>query len=514
VALLRRIAAALSRLVGWRRAGLAFALGAALTAAQPPYGLWPFLFIAWPALLLLVDAAPSPRSAASVGWWAGFGFFLTGVWWVANAFLVEAERIWWHAPLAPVAVATLAAVLAAFWAGAFAAARRVWPEGWARPLALGAAMTLADLARGSVLTGFPWGLQAYAWVETPVMQAASVTGSYALAGLTVAAAASVAAGWRPSLLAGLVAVGVWGWGAWRLAGATEPADGPVIRLVQPNVPQRDRWRPELMVPIFRDLLALTEARGERPPALVVWPEVAVPFLYLDSPDAVAAAAEATPAGGLLAAGAVRAEGEGRGRRLFNSLMFQDDAGRLLATYDKRHLTPFGEYVPYAWLLGAIGLGTLGEGLSGFTPGAGSPPLALPGLPPVAPLICYEMIFPAEVRAATRGAAWMLQVTNDSWFGDSAGPRQHLAQARVRAIEQGLPVARAANTGVSAMIDAHGRIRDLLPLDTRSWIDSPLPPAAPPTVYARFGDAPPLALWLSLAAAATLLRAIRRRMAPR
>ncbi len=504
---LRRVAAALA---GWRRAAAAFALGAALTAAQPPYGLWPVLFVAWPALLLLLDAAPSPRVAAAAGWWAGFGFFLTGVWWVANAFLVEAERIWWHAPLAPVAVAALAAVLAAFWAGAFAAARRVWPAGWAQPLALGGAMTLAELARGSILTGFPWALQAYAWVETPVIQSAAVAGSYTLAGLTVAAAASVAAGWRPALLAGLIVAGVWGWGAARLAGAPQTADGPVIRLVQPNVPQRDRWRPELMVPIFHDLLALTEAPGETAPALVVWPEVAVPFLYRDSPEAVAMAAAATPAGGALAVGAVRAEDASATRRLYNSLTFQDAEGRLLEIYDKRHLTPFGEYVPYASVLGALGLGTLGAGLSGFEPGAGSPPLALPGLPPFAPLICYEMVFPIEVRAAARGADWMLQVTNDSWFGDSAGPRQHLAQARVRAVELGLPVARAANTGISAMIDAHGRIRDLLPLDHRGFIDSALPPPASATVYGRFGDTPPLALWLSLSALATLMGGIARR----
>ena len=496
---MRGVCAPVAALRGWRRAGVAALAGAILTLAQPPLGLWPALFVGWPLLLWLIDGAETPRRAALVGWLAGLGFFVTGLYWIGAAFLVEASKVWWYAPVMPLAVFALCALLAAFWAGAFWAARRVWPQGWRRAVVLALAMTAAEVARGSVLTGFPWAAQAHAWVETPVMQLAALTGACALSGLTVLAAALAGAGgWRAPLAATLAVALGWGWGAARLASAPADADGPLIRLVQPNVGQRDKWADDNARPIFEGLLALSAApgtaSGQAPPALVVWPEVAVTFLFDESAQAQAMAAAALPPGAALAVGAVRRSGG----RLHNSLLFYGADGAPLGAYDKRHLAPFGEYVPYVWLLGALGIGTLGDGLSGFAPGETAGPFALPGLPPLAPLICYEIVFPGEVAAAARGADWMLQVTNDAWFGDSGGPRQHLAQARVRAIEQGLPVARAANTGVSAMIDAYGRIRASLALGARGALDSPLPAPAPRTPFARIGDAGALALLASLA----------------
>jgi len=512
--------ATVAALRGWLRAGAAVLAGVALTLAQPPLSLWPMLFVGWPALLWLIDGAATPRAAALIGWLAGAGFFLTGLYWIGAAFLVEASKVWWYGPVMPLAVFALAAVLAAFWAGAFWAARRFWPQGWRRAVVLALAMTVAEVARGSALTGFPWAAQAHAWVATPVMQLAALTGAHALSGLTVLAAALVGVGAVRAALPAALAVALgWGWGAARLASAPLDADGPVIRLVQPNVGQRDKWAAENARPIFEGLLALSAAPAvtpaaapaatpvDKPPALVVWPEVAVTFLFDESAQAQAMAAAALPPGASLAVGAVRAAGEGR---LHNSLLFYGPDAALLAVYDKRHLAPFGEYVPYVWLLGALGIGTLGDGLSGFAPGETAGPFALPGLPPVAPLICYEIVFPGEVASAARGADWMLQVTNDAWFGDSGGPRQHLAQARVRAIEQGLPVARAANTGVSAMIDPYGRIRASLPLGVRGALDSPLPARAPRTVFARIGDAGALALLASAAALVLLLGGARRR----
>ncbi len=492
----------IATLSGWRRAGAAALAGAALTLAQPPVSLWPALFVAWPALLWLIDGARSPRAAALTGWLAGFSFFITGLYWVGAAFLVEASKVWWYAPVMPLAVSALAAVLALFWAGAFWAARRFWPSGWRRAVALAVAMTVAEVLRGSVLTGFPWAAQAHAWVETPPMQAASLIGAYALSGLTVLAAALIGAAsrknWAPAAAAvALVALG-WGWGAARLASAPLDADGPVIRLVQPNVDQGDKWASDNARPIFESLLALTARPAVAPPALVVWPEVAVTFLFGDSPEAQAMAVAALPPGAALAVGAVRAEERGGARRLYNSLLFYGPDGAPLGVYDKRHLAPFGEYVPYVWVLGALGIGTLGDGLSGFAAGESAGPYALPGLPPMAPLICYEIVFPGEVAQAARGAGWMLQLTNDAWFGDSGGPRQHLAQARVRAIEQGLPVARAANTGISAMIDPYGRLRASLALGVRGALDSPLPAPAPQTLFSQIGDLGALAFLVSAA----------------
>jgi len=510
-----RIAAALARArIRWLPAALA---GATLTLAQPPVGWWPLLAVGWTALALALRAAPTPRAAAAVGWWAGAGFFATGVHWIGEAFLVEAARVWWYAPLMPLAIAALAAVLAAFWAGAFWAARRLARGGLPLAAALSVAMLGAELLRGWALTGFPWALQAYALVDTPAAQAAALTGSQALSALVVfvaAAPADALAGRRTAPLAALaLGLALWTGGALRPGPPPTPPDAPVIRLVQPDVDQATKWDGENTRPIFDTLLRLSadppRPASPRPaspspaspgpaspgpaspgPALVVWPEVAVTFLYDESPQAQAEAAAASPPGAALAVGAVRRAAGG----LRNSLIFQGADGAPLGVYDKRRLAPFGEYVPYGWLLGAIGLGTLGEGLSGFAPGPAAGPVALPGLPPAAALICYEAIFPGWVREAARGADWMLQVTNDGWFGDSGGPHQHLAQARMRAIELGLPLARGANTGVSAMIDAHGRIVASLPLGAQGALDSPLPPpAAAPTPYRRLGDAPFIAL---------------------
>ena len=508
VGLLHGLPARVAALGPWPGRGLAMLCGLLLTAAQPPLALWPLLFVAWPLLLWLLRGAGAGGRAFGIGWWAGAGFFLSGLSWIGEAFLVEGGKVWWYLPLMPVAVTALAGFLALFWGAAFWLGNRLGPSGWRGAVALASAMLALEVARGTVLTGFPWAMQAHAWVETPVIQIAALVGAYALSGLTLLAALLAGTG-RAAALGAVVAIAAgWGWGALRLAEQVAAA-GPVIRLVQPNVGQRDKWAPENLQPIFRGLVDLTAAPAVTPPALVVWPEVAVTFLFDESPDAIAIAAEALPPGAALAVGAVRAEPATPRARYFNSLQFYDHTGQPLGTYDKRALTPFGEYVPYAWLLRPLGLGTLGDGLSGFTPGAVPGPFALPGLPRAAVLICYEIIFPGLTRRTAAPADWIIQVTNDSWFGDSFGPRQHLAQARVRAIETGLPVARAANTGISAMIDPYGRILARLELGERGVLDAALPARVESTPFARLGDAPPLAMLAALAA----LCLYRRRPAP-
>lgn len=523
----RRIGPRLAALRGARGGVLAVAAGAALTLAQPPLGIWPALFLGWPAALWLIEGAESGRRAAGRGWLFGAGFFLTGLYWVGEAFLAEGGRVWWYLPLMPVAVLALAAFLAIFWAAAFWAAWRWGRPGWGRAAALGLAIGLAELLRGSILTGFPWALQAYAWIDTPVFQSASLIGSYALTAFTAAAAAALGLlagrgpGARAAPLAAAALLGAaWVWGAQRLDAAPEGAEAgrAVIRLVQPNVPQSEKWRPGNARPIFDNLLALTAAPAAgAPPALVVWPEVAVTFPFDVEPEAMRRAAEAAPPGAALALGAVRYAGPRGGLfaafgvdgRPYNSLQFYGPDGEPLGVYDKRHLTPFGEYVPYADALGRIGVRALAQSFGGFGVGENRGPYALPGLPPAAVAICYEIIFPHEVAGLAEGAGWILQVTNDAWFGDSAGPWQHLAQARARAVEQGLPVARAANTGVSAMIDAHGRARASLGLDRRGVLDAPLPPPAPTTLYARLGLAAEMGCLTLLAMAVLIARRQKR-----
>lgn len=481
----------------WGRLPVAVLAGAAMTLGQPPISQPWVLFLALPVLVWLVDAAPGRRAAALVGWGAAFGYFISGLYWIGHAFLVDAERFAW---MMPFAVALLPAFLGLFWAAAFGLARHLWPAGrWWRPLALAAALTLAEYARAHVLTGFPWALPGYAWVETPLMQAAAWIGPFGMTLVTltlVPLPLLCAVGRRlvPAMAAlGLLAA-LWLGGIYRLESAPSEAGGPVLRVVQPNAEQRLKWRPEYAQHFYDRLLTATAAPadpGLGPPAAVIWPETAVPFLPAYQPGRraeIAAAAGGVP----VILGALHGEsGEGR-ERYFNSLLAIRADGSLGPRYDKHHLVPFGEYLPYPWLFRPLGFEKLVPG-AGFTPGPGPQLMRVDGLPPFSPLVCYEMIFPGEVVPAGQRPAWLLQVTNDAWFGAWGGPQQHLAQARIRAIEQGLPVIRAANTGISAAIDAHGRIVASLPMLADGYFDVALPVPLGPTLYARSGDLPAVAM---------------------
>ncbi len=482
----------LARQGRWRRLGVAMLAGAAMTLGQPPIALPWALFLALPVLVWLIDTAPGPRAAALAGWGAGFGYFVTGLYWIGHAFLVDAERFAW---LMPFAVTLLPAFLGLFWAAAFAFARRIWPHGrWWRVIALAASVTLVEYARSHVLTGFPWGLPGYVWVETPVMQAATWAGPYGMTFLTLALIGAVERRWTAGLIALASVAMLWAAGEARLGAVEDDDAGPVLRLVQPNAEQALKWQPEHAKVFYARLLAATAAPPDPalgPPAAVIWPETAVTFLPAYQPERraeIAAAAGGAPVI-LGALHAVRRDGE---EQWFNALMAILPDATLGPIYKKHHLVPFGEYLPYESVLGLIGLRQL-VSQGGFTPGPGPQVLEVPGLPPFSPLICYEMIFPAQVVPANARPGWLLQVTNDSWFGSFGGPQQHLAQARIRAIEQGLPVVRVANTGISAAIDAHGRVLTQIPLQTDGYRDIRLPGALPPTVYARYGDVPAMSL---------------------
>ena len=492
-----RVRGWLARRPGPARAGLALLAGAAMTLAQPPVSLPWVLFLAVPALALLAGGARSVRAAAGLGWCAGFGYFVTGLHWIGHAFLVDAERFAWALPIA---VTLMPAGLALFWAAGFALARRLAPgPGWREAVAFAAALTAAELARGHVLTGFPWALAGYAWVDTPVMQAATFTGPYGLTLLTLALAALGLGAGRVAVavaVAGAV-VGLWLWGAARLAAPLPPdPDAPVLRVVQQNAAQALKWKSPHRERYLDRLIAGTAAPPGPlgAPDAVIWPETALPFLPQDRPKAleapVAAAGEAA-----LVTGALLYSIDGQGRRAFtNSLIVLLPGGRPAARYDKHHLVPFGEYMPFKELFERIGLEAIaGMRGAGIVPGPGPRIVSAAGLPPFAPAICYEMIFPRGILPAGERPRWILTVTNDAWFGRFAGPWQHLAQARARAVEQGLPVVRAAQTGISAVIDARGRVRAAIALDTAGHVDAALPPAAPATVYARLGEAPTLAL---------------------
>jgi apolipoprotein N-acyltransferase len=531
------LAKRLSGLTGWRRRLAAFVAGAASALAMAPLFLWPVLWLTLPVLVWLIDGAVARHSgeragrriaaAAETGWWWGFGYFLAGLYWIGEAFLVEAEIF---AVLMPLAVVLMPAGLALFYAAATGVAASVWKPGASRVVALALSLSATEWLRGHILTGFPWNVLGYALTyPIELMQSAAVLGIY---GLTLAAVLifalpailwSEAAGRVRGRLAAvavavlpLVAAGALG--RARLASATAATvPGVKIRIVQASVPQRERMRPESWARHFRDHLDLSaqDPAGRRDNLAgvthVLWPEVAMPFAALDAPEALSAIGNLLPEGTVLISGSIRVErdrADDKGPpRFFNSLLVFGKGGFLVALYDKIHLVPFGEFLPLRPLLAALGLQEIAE-RGGFHAGAAPRPLlAIPGLPAVVPLICYEAIFPGAVVQRAERPGLIVNVTNDGWFGNTTGPRQHLHQARVRAVEEGLPLVRAANNGVSAAFDAYGRAIGQLDLNVRGTLDVPLAAALPPPPYARFGETFFLATWLC--GAALLCRVVLR-----
>jgi apolipoprotein N-acyltransferase len=408
--------------------------------------------------------------------------------------------------MVPFGVGGLSAYFALYPAAAAVVARATTAPGAGRVAVLAAAWTAGEWLRGVALSGFAWNPIGSVWTPVEVVQLAAASGVYGLSLLTVLAAAAPAAvahGRRAGLrltggAAALVAA-AWLGGAARLAAAPDAAvDGVRLRLVQPNVSQVQKWREDLRQAQLAKLLALSRRIGGPPPTHIIWPETATPYFVASEPRLRRTLAQVVPPGGALITGAMRTAPDpaNPGRpRIWNSLHAIDAAGAVTATYDKFHLVPFGEYVP---LRSILGLAKLTHGDTDFSAGEGPATLRLPGLPPFSPLICYEVIFPGEVVAAGERPEWLLNVTNDAWFGVSSGPYQHFASARLRAVEEGLPVARAANTGVSGIIDAYGRVVGRLELGREGVVDGPLPRAtAQPTPFARFGNTPVLILCIAL-----------------
>lgn len=476
-------------LAGWRRYGLAFVLGAVTTLALPPIYLFPLLFLVFPPLVWLLNGAPRKRSAFAVGWWFGFGFFAFGLYWIGNALLVFSDKFAW---LLPFASAGLPAFLAIFCGAATLIA---WfAQGTLhRAVGLALAWVASEWLRGHILTGFPWNLIGYAWAGNDgLIQGSALVGIYGVslaAMLTACLPAAMAESRKPRLI-GAAALAlpllIWAGGTARLSVAPETAyvDGVGLRIVQSNIPQREKWaaaHQERNLRLFLDL-----SRANRPDWVtqVIWPETAATFFPSANPSLRRALSAVVPPGGLLITGAPRRVDDSR--RVANAMIALNETGRIVAHYDKFHLVPFGEYVPLANILP---IEKITHGKRGFTPGPGVRTLAIAGLPAFSPLICYEVIFPGHVADGSRRPAWLLNLTNDAWYGLSAGPHQHLAQARVRAVEEGLPLIRAAYTGISAIVDPYGRILQQRPLNDAGAIDTRLPReiAAPP--YAIWGDIP-------------------------
>jgi apolipoprotein N-acyltransferase len=471
-----------------RSAAPAAAAGLVASLGLPPFDAVWLALPGFAAGLWLFGRTSGWRAGFLTGWAFGTGYFGLSLVWILQPFFVDPLRHGW---MAPFALLLLAGGLALFWGGALALA-----AGARRPLVAAVpALALAELVRGYIFTGFPWATIGHAWIGWPPMQLAAWGGA-ALLSVAVLVPAALAATLRPlafgaalCTVAACVAVGVW------RERQPMPTDTPhLLRIVQPNIAQSLKWDQGTAEQTWTTLLALTAAPGS--PALTVWPETALPWLYNGVGETLSTIAEAS-GGRPILVGTIRLEGS----RLYNSLLFLGPSGRLAGTYDKHHPVPFGEYIPFEPVLSRIGLRafTTREGY-GFTAGPGPRLLDLGPLGRALPLICYEAIFPQDLRGTAR-PDFLVNVTNDAWFGTFSGPYQHLAQARLRAVEQGLPMVRAANTGISAVIDAHGAFRGRLPLDTQGVLDLPLPSPLPPTPYSRTGDLPVgglLIAWLILA----------------
>lgn len=575
-----------------------------------PVFLWPVLFATLPILVWLIDGAITDRmpesmqsgagtaasgrswtrgrlaKAAADGWWFAFGYFFFGLFWIGEAFLVEAHIFGW---LLPFAVTVMPAGLSVFWALAAAASVYAAPPGLWRIVSLAIALGLAEWLRGHLFTGFPWNVLGYALTYPEVlMQSAGMIGIY---GLTVAAVvifatplvmaagalnaptstpplagssgpssvprptSSYPATWLPAVILTIAPLSAMlGYGLYVMPAGPHPTvEGVRLRIVQPSTPQHEKWMQDKQRAIFDDHLELSRSLPDgRKDDLagvthLVWSEASMPFLPLSSPEAlgeigallgngkylIAGALRldttqaATPAGGQAQA-AAHASGEpasgetpdlysGRPARprTYNSLLVFGQGGGLAGLYDKIHLVPFGEYLPFQQTLEAIGLESLTRIRGGFA--IGETPrrlMRVPGLPPYAPLICYEAIFPAAILQTPERPGFLLNVTNDGWFGELTGPFQHFHQTRVRAVEEGLPLVRASNNGVSAVVDPFGRIVARLGLNIRGSIDADLPKSAMAPIYARLGDLMLLVSICFFAALASIIHVLVRYLGER
>ncbi|MEP0521998.1 MAG: apolipoprotein N-acyltransferase [Hyphomicrobiales bacterium] len=521
----------LSALSARKTAFFAFVLGAVASLAMAPLHWSPVLFISFSGFFLLLDSVLQTDStrqklkrAGWLGWCFGFGFFLSGLWWVGAAVLVEADQFAWALPFA---VAGLPAGLALFWGLAAGLSSLFWRSNLQKICALTTSYTAAEFARGHLLTGFPWNVVGYGAMPSPVfMQSASLLGLWGITLLTIFIAylpalllvgSNHARRWRPALVlilvTGTLSAHV-GFGMWRLSdAATKVVDNsaPLLRLVQPNISQEDKWRSGNEDAVFQSYLDLTSTPGLDKVSSIIWPESAFPFLIMQTPDALARIGRVLPENTQLLTGAVRVKppemkfsNTPPKLKFFNSLLVFDDKGQRQEIYDKQRLVPFGEFLPFGDTLEQWGITNLVNVPGGFAEGSNGNFLEFSTLnsagmtlPPAAVLICYEAIFPGSFNVShptnnsadepSSRAEWLLNITNDAWFGKLAGPYQHFHQARLRAVEQGLPLVRVANTGISAMIDPFGRIVQKIGMDEIGIIDVALPGALSPTYYANAKD---------------------------
>ncbi|WP_244627959.1 apolipoprotein N-acyltransferase [Lentilitoribacter sp. Alg239-R112] len=473
---------------------IAFGAGAVLNLALAPIHFFAIIFISFPILIWLLDGASGQPDKGLInrqipaffsGWSFGFGYFVGGLWWLANAVITGGDGAYWAVPFA---IFGLPAFLAIFFGCATAFARMFWKDNISRILLLSASLGIFEFLRGHIFTGFPWNTLGYLSMPSPIaMQSVEIVGIYGMTILTVVVASTPAlfatkTGLKTGLFISSILITLhvgYGLIASHFNGP-ETTSSHIVRIVQPSINQSEKWDTTKREEIFETYLKLTaddEAEGSERPSIIIWPETSVPYILTKTPDALAQIADTLELGQTLIVGAVRLEGDGLNPtdKYYNSIHVIDDEGQILDSADKAHLVPFGEYLPFEKFARNIGLTPLAETFGGYTAATGQKTLKLRDGTELLPLICYEAIFPAYTGDNQTTAQFIVNVTNDAWYGISPGPYQHLQQAQARSIESGLPMLRAGNNGISAVIDNRGSILSGMGLNFVGFIDHSVPP---------------------------------------
>ncbi len=480
------------------RALLSFVFGAVSSIAYSPINCFPILWLSFPALVIFMQGVRNAKQGFVIGWCFAFGSMLFSLYWIAASMFVDIAQFWWAVPLA---VAGLPAFFAIYYGIAMAATAKFGVRNVSGAILVALLWFLADYARGHVFGGFPWNLEGYTWARVlPALQIVSVIGIYGLTLLTLIAAClpallvdknkrNLAVVASSLILFGLIVL----WGGERLHHASEATVPNVrLRLVQPNTDQAHKWLPDQREKNFQQLLDLSSAPADKPVTHIIWPETAATFYLVEDVEHRLRLAPYVPQGGAIMTGVIRRSEDAAGKlHYYNSLIAIDDHARVVAGYDKVHLVPFGEFMPLRRFVPIPALVNLGLD---FSFGDAARSLRVIGLPPFSPLICYEVIFSGDVVDRDDRPQFLMNITNDGWYGRTAGPYQHFANAKFRAVEEGLPLVRAANTGISGVVDAYGRITARLGVGKTGYLDADLPQALEPTFFSRYKEIPLWALF--------------------
>lgn len=490
---------------------LAAIAGLLIAFAQPPFGFLPGL-LGYGLLLYALECHLGnwpKRTAFFMGWLAGFCYFLVSCFWVAEAFLVDAETYGW---MAIPAATLLPAGIGLFWGGFAVLYLKLAPKGWIRFVFFAALFSMFEMTRGMVLSGFPWNPAGSTWKAGSAMsQMAAYVGVYGLGFVTVLAFCSIgvirrgkgAVGYAPAIFGALALLGCFGVGQTRLMTTHISDTGYAIRYVQPAVSQAAKWDNANFSHLFFSYIGLSKAPpkpGHRAPDLIIWPEGALPIMWEQLMDprtgTVEDMADLLNDGQSLLIGTSREDGEtSAGKPIYRNSMLalhrENGRTRIIGSYNKFKLVPFGEFTPYQDILNPLGMSALTHFDDSFTPGERTRPHSFPGIPRVLPLICYEGIFPALDMTSYRPndimrPKWIINISNDAWFGPTTGPVQHLNLASFRAIEEGLPMVRSTPTGISGVIDPLGRVvpGTAIGLGVAGYMDVTLPGEANVTAFAQ------------------------------